>query len=327
LADVNEFPDPLFQDDETLQVTITGPLTSLVRERSKDDYRTGLFEYVENDGTDVEFDLDIRARGNFRHEYCEFPPVTLNFKKSQTNATLFDNQNKLKLVIQCDRSESYEQAVLREYLAYRIFNTITDKSFRVRLLRITYHNTETQEGGQLRYAFLIEHKNRLAERLDLRDLEIKRAEVESMQADQLNLTSVFGFFLGNTDFSPVVGPGDEGCCHNYVQLGNDVDPMIPVPYDFDQSGFVSAPYAKPDPRLGIRNVRQRLYRGRCVNNDHIAESLDRFRDRRDSVYALINEQKGLDAKVRKTVVSYVDDFYELIDNPKWVESRIYKKCI
>ena len=326
-ADVNELPDPLFQDVETLPVTITAPFTTLVRERPKDDYLPGVFQYTESDGTPVKLDLEIRTRGHFRHKTCDYPPLSLNLKKSQTDGTLFDKQNKLKLVIHCDYSQRYEQVVLREYLAYRILNAVTNMSFRVRLLRVTYVNTEVQGGGQVRYGFLIEHKNRLAKRYDLKDLKVERTTVAAIQPDRLNLTSVFEFLIGNTDFSPIAGaPGDD-CCHNYVLFGNDGDPVIAIPYDFDQSGFVDAPYAAPDQRFRIRTVRQRLYRGRCVNNEHVPASLRRFRDRRDSIYALVNQQEGLESGVRKKLVRYIDAFYELIDDPKDVEQKIIKKCV
>ena len=327
LASVNGLPDPLFQDDETLHVTITGPLTSLVRKRPKDDYSAAVLQYTETDSTTVKFDLDIRTRGNFRHQNCEYPPLRLNLKKSQTKGTLFDKQDKLKLVIHCDYSQRYEQVVLREYLAYKILNAVTDMSFRVRLLRVTYVNTEVQGGGQVRYGFLIEHKNRLGKRYDLKDVEIESTTVAAIQPDRLNLTSVFQFLIGNTDFSPITGPPDSVCCHNYVLFGNDMDPLIAVPYDFDQSGFVDAPYAVPNEFFRIRTVRQRVYRGRCVNNEHVAASLRRFHDRRDSIYALVNEQEGLLPKVRENLIGYIDDFYDLIDNPKHVERKIIKKCV
>jgi len=327
LADVNELPDPLFQDNETLQVTMTAPFTTLIRERPKDDYLTGVFQYTESDGTTVKLDLEIRTRGNFRHKNCKYPPLRLNLKKSQARGTMFDKQNKLKLVIPCDYSAKYEQVVLREYLAYRILNAVTNMSFRVRLLRVAYVNTEVKRRGEIRYGFLIEHKNRLAKRYDLKVLEVERINVVSIQPDQLNLTSVFGFLIGNTDFSPIAGaPGNE-CCHNYVLFGNDIDPVIAVPYDFDQAGFIDAPYATPNQRFRISNVRQRLYRGRCVNNEHVAASLRRFRDHRDSIYALINEQEGLNSRVRAKLIRYIDDFYKLISNPKDVERKMTKKCV
>jgi hypothetical protein len=326
-AEVKKTPDPLFQSVEILHMTITAPLTTLVRERPKDDYLPGVIQYTEAAGNAVKLDLEIRTRGHFRHQKCDYPPLLLNLKKKQTDGTIFDQQNKLKLVIHCDESERYEQIVLREYLAYRILNAVTDMSFRVRLARVKYVNSETNGGGHERYAFLIEHKNRLGARYGLEDLKVDRTTVASIQSDRLNLTSVFAFLIGNTDFSPVAGAPDDECCHNYVLFGNSIDPIIAIPYDFDQSGFVDAPYAVANERFRIRTVRQRVYRGRCVNNEYVEASLRRFRDRRDTIYKLVLEQEGLEPRVRKDIIRYIDDFYELIDDPRDVERKIIKKCI
>ena len=326
-ADDYRTPDPLFQSDDALDVTITAPLTTLIKERSNDEYLSCAFQFTEADGDPVVFDLAIRTRGNFRHETCEFPPVRLNLKKSQANGTLFDNQNKLKLVLQCDKNDRYEQMVLREYLAYRLLNTVTDKSFRVRLLRVTYVDTETDKESKVRYAFLIEHKNRLAARLDREAISIERATVAGIQPDWLNLTSVFQFMIGNTYFSPIAGPPGDECCHNYVLFGNDADPIMAIPYDFDQSGLVNAPYAEPNEKFRIRSVRQRVYRGRCVNNEYVEASIGRFRDHRDAIYEKILEQEGLESGVRKQLVRYIEDFYKLIDDPRDVKRKIINKCV
>jgi hypothetical protein len=240
---------------------------------------------------------------------------------------VFAGQNKLKLVIPCKYADRYEQSVLREYLAYRILNAVSDLSFRARLLRVSFANTEKTKEPEVRYAFLIEHKSRLGERYGLEDLEIERTTVASIDPERLNLTSVFAFLIGNTDFSPIAGPPGDACCHNYVLFGNNIDPIIAIPYDFDQSGFVNAPYAVVNENFRIRNVRQRLYRGRCVNNEHVVTSLQKFRDSRDAIYAIIDEQVGLKPYVREDLVRYVDDFYELINKPKDVERRIIDKCI
>jgi len=326
-AEVSEPPDPLFQEMDVIEVRLVAPLTALVRERPTVDHLTGVFQFTESDGTAVDFDVKIWTRGHFRHDICDFPPLWINFKKSQTDETLFDKQDKLKLVVHCDDSNRYEQTVLREYLAYRFFNAITDQSFRVRLLQVTYIDSEGSRDEQTRFAFLIEHKNRLAERIDRKDLKLDHTAVDSIQADQLNLTSVFELFIGNTDFSPVAGaPGNE-CCHNYVLFGNDVDPLLAIPYDFDQAGIVNAPYAVTNENLNIRNVRQRLYRGRCVNNHYVAASLQKFEDNSDAIYALIAKQEGLDSGVRKSIARYVDDFYELVDEAQDVERKIINKCL
>jgi len=328
-AQVTEKPDPLFQSNDALRVSITAPFSTLKKERPKEEYLPGVIRYEEADGTPVALDLEIRTRGHFRHQVCDYPPVLLNLKKKQTGGTLFAKQNKLKLVIPCKYSKQYEQIVLREYLAYRMLNAVTDMSFRARLLRVTFENTEKDlKEPEVRYAFLIEHKKRLGERYDMKDLKIERTAVADIQPDRLNLTSVFEFLIGNTDFSPIAGPPSEGCCHNYVLFTKEnTDPIFAIPYDFDQSGFVDAPYAAPADAFRIRSVKQRLYRGRCVNNEYLEGSLQRFRDRRSEIYASINEQEGLSESTRKKLVSYVDQFYDLINDPSDVERYIVDKCV
>jgi hypothetical protein len=326
-AETSEPPDPLFRDNSIIEVMISAPWETLTEERSTEDYLPGTFSYKEPDGAAGEFDIEIRTRGHFRHEECTFPPLRLNFDKSQTKDTLFDKQDKLKLVVHCKNPSYYEQSVLKEYLAYRVLNELTELSFRARLLKVRYVDSEDKSDDFVRYAFLIEHKNRLAERFDRKDMEVERTSVSAIRPEQLNLTSVFEFFLGNTDFSPIAGAPNNECCHNYVLFSNQADPIVAVPYDFDQSGFVDAPYAVPNPNFKIRSVKQRVYRGRCVNNEHLPASLQRFRERRDSIYAVVNEQPDLTARKRKKLIRYMDDFYELIDDARDVERKIYDDCI
>jgi hypothetical protein len=326
-AETSEPPDPLFRDNAIINVTISAPWRTITRERPTEDYLPGTFSYKEPDGVPVKFDVEVRTRGHFRHDECRFPPLRLNFKKSQTDDTLFDKQDKLKLVVPCRDPKRYEQSVLKEYLAYLILNELTELSFRVRLLHVLFVDSERQSDELVRHAFLIEHKNRLAERFDMKDLELERTEVSSIQPDQLNLSSVFEFMIGNTDFSPIAGASYNECCHNYVLFSNKVDPIVAVPYDFDQSGFVDAPYAEPNPQFKIHSVKQRVYRGRCANNEYLPTSLQKFNERHDRIYAVMNGQSGLTPRTRKELIRYIDDFYKLINDPRDLERKIYDKCI
>ncbi|MEJ2256608.1 MAG: hypothetical protein P8X98_06310 [Woeseiaceae bacterium] len=318
--------DPLFQDDEVLEMTISAPIATILRERSTEQDEPGTVSITSADGSIATFEVRFRARGNFRRETCRHPPAWLNFKRSDVAGTLFENQNKLKLVVHCDRSALYDQLVVKEYLAYRIFNELTDNSFRVRLLRVTYVDSETGEAGAPRYAFLIEHKNRLAARLGLRTLDIRQTSVSALDPVQLNLAIVFQYFIGNTDFSPLSSPEGASCCHNFMPFSGQGRPILPIPYDFDQAGFVAAPYASPHPRLRLKDVRTRMYRGYCANNDRLAGSLQRFRDKRDTIYALIADTEGLESSTRKRLVAYTDRFYKLIESPRDVSRRLERKC-
>jgi len=320
-------PDPLFQETGALQVTLTAPLTTLLKERSTEEYRQAVFEYTETGEEPRTFDIKIRARGHLRHEICVVPPLWVNFKKSDVKNTLFHKQDKLKLVVHCGDSIRYEQALVREYLAYRILNLLTPVSFQVRLLRVRYADSEGKRSDQVRYAYLLEHKNRLGKRIDAKDIKIEETEVELLQPDHLNLTSVFQYLIGNTDFSPVAPSPYDECCHNYDLYDNDSGLLVAIPYDFDQAGFVNAPYAAPSEQFPITSVRQRIYRGRCVNIEHLPASLQRFQDVREAIYVLVQEHEGLTSMTRKSLLQYVNNFYKLIDDPRKVEKYMTNKCI
>jgi hypothetical protein len=133
--------------------------------------------------------------------------------------------------------------------------------------------------------------------------------------------------IGNTDFSPIAAAEGEKCCHNSTLFGNEGEPIHAIPYDFDMSGLVNAPYAEANPRFKIKRVTQRLYRGRCAHIGNLDKSLQAFQDNRSAIYALIDSQSELTPKTRKSIVKFIDGFYEDIDDPEEVERRLVSKCI
>jgi hypothetical protein len=321
--------DPLFSSNEVLEVRIEAPFRMLESDRPTEEYAPAKFTYSTEDGNELEFDVGIRTRGNLRlrKEICPFPPLRVNFEKSQTKDTLFNKQDKLKVVTHCqNNSPRYEQVVVSEYLVYRVLNLLTDISFRARLVRITYVYTDARRETES-YAILIEHKNRLAKRIAADAISVEKTSVYDLRPDLLNLVSVFEYFIANTDFSPVASRSGEDCCHNTVLFQAEGSPYIVVPYDFDQSGFVSAPHAKPNPRFRLRSPRQRLYRGRCLNNEHLPATFAQFRAHRDEIEALLNEQSELTAATRKRTLGFIEDFYETISRQKDIERKLVKKCI
>ena len=324
---------PLFADDGLLEVTITAPLSTIMTERPTEEELPGTLSYVDPEAGKVSLDIEIRTRGRYRQQedVCPFAPLRLDFKKDQTKDTLFHKTNKVKLVTHCrDHSERYSQGVLREHLAYRILNTMTDKSFRVRLLRVTYVDTDGKRDDRVNFAFLIEHDERLAKRLDLEVSDQRRTTVEALDSRHTNIGSVFQYLIGNTDFSPILSAAGEPCCHNYILLRPEDEgegELLAVPYDFDMSGIVYAKHATPNPRFKLRDVRERLYRGRCANNEYLDDTLQAYRDRRPDIDRLISESQYMTNKTKTLIRTYIKDFYKAIDNPKTVKSRLRDKCI
>jgi hypothetical protein len=319
---------PLFDDDEILTVTITAPFDEIMKTRSLEEELPGTFVYRDTaSGKDVSLDIKIRARGKFRRqkENCSFAPLRLNFRKS--NETLFANSDKLKLVTHCrNRSNAYEQSVYKEYLAYRILNILTDWSFRARLMQVRYVEVTDGEEVASAPAFLIEDDEQLAKRIGMKRYEAESTTIESLDAAHTNLSSVYQYLIGNTDFSPIKGPPGEPCCHNYVLMRNN-GTQISVPYDFDVTGLSNPPHARPNPRFGLASVKQRLYRGRCTNNELLETTFGLFRDHKQEIYALVNNLQGLSKGERKKTIRYIDDFYKIIDSERQVNYRFRKACL
>jgi hypothetical protein len=327
-ATANNEPDPLFASDEILDIEIEAPFDLLISDRPDEDEVAGKLRYTADDGNLVEFDVALRTRGRLRRtiQICQFPPLRLNFKKSDVKGSLFDKQDRLKVVTHCRPQKRSEQAVLSEYLVYRIFNLFTDASFRVRLLRATYKYTDKNQQLQA-YAIFIEHKDRIGKRLDAKTIKVRRANVLDIRRADLNIASVFQYFIGNTDFSPIGSAEGEDCCHNQVLFTREGEMHYTIPYDFDLSGLVNAPYAKPNSRFDLRSVRERLYRGRCLNNRYLPSTINLFKSKRSSIEALINDQPGLTKKTAGKMLKFISQFYETIDSPRQIEKNIIKKCI
>lgn len=329
-GDDDRAPAPLFASSDILDVTIRAPFTTIMRQRSLTQDQPATLTYHDATGGDITIDLGVRTRGRFRQQsrICPWAPLRLNFKKSAVKKTIFASSDKLKLVTHCrNGSRRYTQALLSEYLAYRIFNVVTDKSFRVRLLRVTYVDSDKNDRQHGEFAFLIEHRDQLGKRIGMPANNAKSTEVGLLDPAQTNLGSVFQYLIGNTDFSPIRAAEGEPCCHNNVLFGKDPGRILAIPYDFDMSGLVDAPHAESNPRFKLHSVRQRLYRGRCYNNAHIGASVRTFLEHKRDIYDLVASNEYFDKANRKTTKRFLNDFFAVIENPKKIESRFVRQCV
>lgn len=320
--------DPLFDSQDTLHVRIDAPLQGVLDERDSGEYFDGKFHYNEADGSERSFDIQLRARGRYRRQArtCRFPPIRINFKKKEVRDSLFDGQDKLKLVTHCRTgSDRYEQLILREFLAYRFLQVFTDNSFRVRLLRISWNDTSGAQTPFEHYGFFIEDEERLGKRLGLKAADKRNLRPADLQPEQASLVAVFEYLIGNTDFSLIAGPPNEKCCHNAVPYVAG-DEFLVIPYDFDFAGMVDAPYATPNPRFKLTSVKTRLYRGRCEHNDLLPATLQRFIDHRPGLLALVDSVEGLEDRTRKRIHRYLLPFYRTIENENRVQRVLIWNC-
>lgn len=321
-AQAQDGASALFASHDPLRMTLEAPLRTITRDRSQDSEESPATATITSpDGTVFVTSVDVRTRGNFRlrRDICPFPPLRLDFPRGDLDGSVLDGQNRLKLVTHCRDSEESEQNTLEEYLVYRIFNALTDRSFHVRLVRSTYVDTESDDEPLTRWSFLIENGDLVAERLGGTVLESSKLHPARVRTRTAILAALFQFMVGNTDFSFY---GD----HN-VLLVETPETVIPVPYDFDWTGLVDARYALPDPALPIRSVRQRYYRGLCRPGTDFAELYRHFEERRPEIEALVTEQPGLADNARRKALEYIGDFYEIIGNEGRRRRMIEESCL
>ena len=320
---------PLFEEHAPLTIRLEAPYKKLLRGRgTKRPYFPAALVYTDAAGEEHRLELKVRVRGNYRakRDTCRFPPLKLNFKKESTKGTVFEGQDKLKLVTHCQSGSRYEQFVRLEYMAYRMQNHLTPYSLRPRMANIEYFESDKKKVEATKVGFFIEDKGLMARRAQAELVEQPRIDKTLYRQDQLHLATVFEYMIGNTDYSVILGPKGENCCHNIIPVKLADGTMVPVPYDFDVTGFVNPPYASPPEHLGIRSLRQRLYRGYCQNTAGFKESFAVFNEQKDAIYGLFGNIEGMQTKTVNSATRYLDDFYEYIGDDDKIVSQFIEKC-
>jgi len=320
-------PPKLFSEFSDMQVTLTGPWKTVRRNKKKDGRYPAQLSYTGADGAQHTIDTEVSLRGITRRRICRFPPLKLHFDKKKLKGTEFRGNKSLKLVTYCDTNSKYEQYYIKEFLTYRIYNLITEYSFRARPMIIEYKDSE-KDDSITRFGFLIEDIDDVAKRNDMEELSIAAVPYNKLDPVTTSQLSLFQFMIGNLDWAATDGPKDDSCCHNskLIGAGDDIDPKYTIPYDFDSSGLVNAHYAAPPEGLKVRSIRQRLYRGFCVFNDELPQTVTLFKEKKTDIIALFQDNEHLSDRYIKDAIDYIEDFYEIIDNPKRLKKDIIDKC-
>lgn len=321
---------PLFQDDSVIKAVLTAPIAQAYAQRDQEVriYFPGQWTYTTADGTTQRLDVSIRTRGLFRREYCQFPPLQLNFKKGQVKKTLFAGQNKLKVVAPCQDGATSQQHVVLEYLAYRTLQILTDKSFGTRLIRISYVDSDEKMPPWTDLTFVIEDDKDMARRLDLTRLKVVANRFDQMDHSATALAELFQLLIANNDFSTLKSADGRECCHNteILALKDNADVRIPVPYDFDLSGLVNTKYSAPPDFLPIRFVRTRYYRGLCQPPGVLEDAIAHVRSKREAIIGLFNNTKELEPKRKTKTVKYIEEFFDMLDDPRELQKQVYGRC-
>jgi hypothetical protein len=315
---------PLFASREALSLTLTMDMRKVLKDTDEDrEQHPAMIEYLAPGGDTVRIPVRVRTRGHFRRNpmNCNFPPLRLNFSNTPVANSVFEGQDKVKLVTHCrSRGDKYVQNVLKEYLCYRFYELLTEEGFKVRLANIRYADSQGKRDTLYKMGFLIEAEKHMVARNNMIPVEIRNVRQEQCDSFKTSRMSVFQYMIGNTDWSVAVP-------HNIILMQEKPGvPPVAVPYDFDWCGLVTADYAVPAENLPISSVRERLFRGMCRNEQEFEMVFTEFRAIREEVFNTIEAVPGIDPKVKGRVIKYIEDFYETLDNPRSVRSEFLNKC-
>jgi len=316
---------PLFASQDPVDVTITADWKTVQRDRddkSRKAFPGGLA--IGKDGQPgAPISIQLRTRGHSRRmpRTCEFAPLRLELPKDGVKGTIFEGQKNIKLGTHCQSEGVYRQYLLKEYLANRLLNTLTPRSLRVRLARVTYADTDSGKKPFSSLGIFYEDVSDLAKRMEARELPVPQQRFQYVDQPALLFMSLFQYMIGNTDYSIMQ-------LHNVIMLDDAAGIRYTVPYDFDYSGLVGAHYAVPAKGLNLPSVRERLYRGPCKTEAELEQALKPFREKQAELLALPASlaAHGFEDGTRRNTEKYLGEFFDLIGRPDRVKKVFVTDC-
>jgi hypothetical protein len=313
--------NPLFTETEPLELVLEMDMDKVLNDKSEDpEYNPALLIQKLSDNKIQTFNIKIKARGRTRRikDICEFPPLKLNFEKDATKNTTFEGQDKVKMVTHCRDNFDYENYAVLEYLAYKTYNTLTDYSYRVRLVRIVYRDIGKNYPDIEKSGFLIEDDDLMAKRLGGTISDKRIWSPDSCNQQSVDLFSVFQFMIGNTDW--------------WIHKRHNVDivavdeELIPVPFDFDYAGIINTPYATPSTMLPITRVVDRFFKGSCKTTESYQEVINNMNAKKSTILDIIDNTEFLNNKFKRSATRYIENSYRIINDPDKFSQFINQSC-
>jgi hypothetical protein len=324
-------PTPLFASDEPIRIGLRAPISAILRTPSSvRTARPATLSLIAPASETHAIQLSPRGLTRRLKITCGFPPLRIEFASKPGAASLFKGQRRLKLTTHCRPSPQHQQYVLLEYAAYRLFDVVSPHGLRARLATVDYSEADGRPVIS-RLGFLVEDSDDAAKRNGLVEARMPaRISPSQLEPTTAARAALFEYMIGNLDWSMRAGPQGDECCHNFRLMAvsaTTTTGLVPVPYDFDYSGFVNAPYAEPPEGIKVSSVRERRYRGHCIHNSQALQVAAEFRAKRAELMAVLASLPQLEAGRRQSASAYLDSFFRDIATDGEVTKRLIKTCI
>ncbi|MFT4759417.1 MAG: hypothetical protein ACI9XO_000682 [Paraglaciecola sp.] len=304
---------------ELLEITLEADLDSLKNSRRTNAKQKAWLTFKDKKNQVHKWKIKVQTRGKSRRQICEMPPLRFFFKKSKLAKKGLKKFNDMKLVTHClaDKKDA-KRLLMKEYLIYQLYNELTENSYRTQLVSIIYKDKKTGREEQ-NWGFLIEDMAELAARLNAERVEILGSSDQDFEEGMPEIVALFQYMVGNKDYKVEA-------LRNVKTLRRD-DKLILVSYDFDYSGLVNAPYAKPNPNYKLKRVTDRAYLGSAESLSKLDETKKIFLEKKKRFIEIIEDFPELDKKTKQKVIKYLEKFYKNIDDIELATRKVPKIII
>ncbi len=305
----------LFQDEEPLKIKLKYSNKEMNKKTNDSTFIETQLSY-EQDGVWKDIDVRLRARGNFRRNTCYWPPVRVKIKKSAAKETIFEGNKSLKLVLPCMMEPDRNDNIMKEYMAYKLYEQISPYHFNARRVDIDFTEVKgrKEKSHQIK-GFLIEDDDIVADRFEGKVVD-RFIHPLAMDAETSVQNAFFNFLIGNTDISVAYQ-------HNakLLYIGKR---LIPLSYDFDMTGFVNPSYATVNETLGIKSVRDRKYRGFKRDGSIIETVRQLYISKKADLLSIVESHASQFDNEReyKETFKFLNSFYDIIEDDKEYNSQI-----
>ncbi len=286
---------------EGAKITLELDVTSIVENRKTDLYFPAML--TTEDGKS--YKIEVKPRGKYRRKISEIPPLKLKFKKKTLVADGLDTLNEIKLVLPTIDNSQGDELIVKEYLAYRLFERLGIASVRARLIKLNLRDSHVEKSRSM-LAILVEDEEETVARLNGKLVEQYGLPADSMLMDQAGVVAMFEYMIGNTDW-------DISMMRN-VRLveASESGKVCVIPYDFDFSGLVSAPYASPSSESGLRTVRDRFLMANGITPEALKRGVQLLRACKKDFYDLCRS-KYLSKVAAADMIAYLETFYNAVE--------------
>ncbi|MFM8371824.1 MAG: hypothetical protein ACKOCO_05530 [Bacteroidota bacterium] len=287
--------------NEGERVTIEMDLTTIMAQRNNDSY----FPAAVMTDNGLTFKAEVRPRGKYRRKNAVYPPLKLKFKKKELIAAGMDTLNEIKLVLPAFDNSMGDELVIREYLAYKMFEKLSPVHVKARLIRLTIKDTHVEKSKKNMFAILVEDAEETAARYNGVEVEEYGISPDSLAANQAALMVMFEYMIGNTDW-------DISMMRNVRLLRTQAGgKILSLPYDFDFSGLVSAPYASPSSDTGLKTVRDRFLMANGIKPDALKRAVMNIRKNRQALYDICRN-RFVSRETSDDMMLFLDTFFNQI---------------